>query len=101
MSEIGPEEVPDLYLGDWLELFEIGPSEAAEIAGCTQSYISNMTGGRKSAINVLYLLRLSEHMGVTVNDFYRRLPNKTHLNALKNLSPKAQATLLKRQAGES
>ncbi len=90
----------ELHLGDWLTFFEIGPTEAAEIAGCTQGYISNMVGGRKDNINVLYLLRLSEHMGVTVNDFYRPLPSRNQLATLKNLSPKAQAAILARQSGK-
>lgn len=86
-----------IHLGDWLDLFEISVGEAAEIAGCTQGYISNIIAGRKPNVNVLYLLRISDKMGVTINDFYRALPNRSQLAALKNLSPKAQATLLARQ----
>jgi plasmid maintenance system antidote protein VapI len=96
MDKAGDEQPPTIYLGAWLEEFKIDNGEAAKAAGCDQSYISNIVAGRKPNINVLYLLRLSEYMGVTVNDFYRRLPNKTQLEALKNLSPKAQATLLAR-----
>lgn len=87
---------PRIYLGDWLNEFEISNGEAAEMAGCDQSYISNIVSGRKTNINVLILLRLSEKIGVTVNDFYRPLPNQSQLAALKNLSPKAQTTLLAR-----
>lgn len=97
MGKPAEEDVPEIHLGDWLSFFEMGASEAAEIAGCTQGYISNIVGGRKPNINVLYLLKLSEHLGVTINDFYRPLPNRTTLNALKNLSPKAQAAILDRQ----
>ena len=88
---------PTIHLGDWLEFFETTVGEAAEIAGCNQSYISNIIAGRKLNVNVLYLLKLSDALGITINDFYRPLPNKSHLNALKNLSPKAQATILSRQ----
>lgn len=38
-------EPREIFLGDWLKRFEIGPSEAATIAGCTQGYISNISGG--------------------------------------------------------
>lgn len=86
-----------IHLGDWLELLETSVSEAADIAGCGQSYISNIISGRKTNINVLYLLKLSDHLGVTINDFYRPLPNRSQLTALQNLSPKAQATILERQ----
>ena len=84
----------DIYLGDWLDFFGIGPVEAAKIAGCTPSYISNIKRGAKKNINAIYLLRLSEHMGVNVNDFFRPLPNKSQLQSLKSLSPKAQAAVL-------
>jgi hypothetical protein len=49
---------------------------------------------------VLYFLRLSEHMGVNINDFYRPLPKKSGLAALKKISPRARATLLARWEDE-
>lgn len=94
MGKIANDEPPTIYLGAWLEEFEMDNGVAAEAAGCDQSYISNIVANRKPNVNVLYLLRLSEKMGVTVNDFYRKLPSRSHLAALKDLSPKAQATLL-------
>jgi hypothetical protein len=97
MTALDDDEAPEIYLADWLELFEVQVIEAAKIAGCGQSYISNIMANRKPNVNVLFLLRLSEHLGITVNDFYRPLPNRSQLTALKNLSPKAQATLLARQ----
>jgi hypothetical protein len=97
MKKTDDEDAPEIYLGAWLDLFEVPVGEAAEIAGCGQSYISNIIANRKANVNVLYLLRLSESMGVTVNDFYRPLPSKSQLSALKSLSPQAQATLLARQ----
>lgn len=97
MSKHAPAFSADIYLGDWLDFFDIGPTEAAKIAGCSQSYISNIKRGAKTNVNALYLLRLSEHMGVNVNDFFRPLPSKAHLASLKSLSPKAQATVLARQ----
>jgi plasmid maintenance system antidote protein VapI len=90
-------EAPEIHLGDWLDFFEMKVGEAAEVAGCHQSYISNIIAGRRTDINVVFLLRLSEHLGITVNDFYRPLPSKSQLTTLKNLSPKAQATILARQ----
>jgi plasmid maintenance system antidote protein VapI len=96
MGKKPDDTTPTIYLGDWLEEFGIDNGAAAEAAGCDQSYISNIVANRKANINVLFLFRLSESMGVTVNDFYRPLPSRSHLAALKNLSPKAQATLLAR-----
>jgi hypothetical protein len=66
-----------IYLGDWLKEKGIKVGEAAKIACCDQPYISNICAGRRSNINVLYLLRLSEFMGMTVNDFYHPVSDKT------------------------
>lgn len=96
MGKAAANSIPTIYLGDWLAEFDMDNGDAAAAAGCDQSYISNIVAGRKTNINVLFLLRLSEAMGVTINDFYRKLPNKAQLAALKDLSPKAQATLLAR-----
>lgn len=97
MGKKRANEQPKIYLGDWLEQFEIGATEAGEIAGCGQSYISNIIANRKPNVNVLYLLRLSEHMGVTVNDFYRRLPSRSEMGAFEALSPKARAAIMEQQ----
>ena len=96
MGKQTDDEPPQIYLGQWLEEFQIDNGKAAAMAGCDQSYISNIVANRKPNVNVLILLRLSEGMGVTINDFYRKLPTKASLAALKDLSPKAQATLLAR-----
>lgn len=97
MSNSRDEEPPEIYLGQWLEFFEEDVSEAARRAGCSQGYISNIIANRKANVNVLILLRISEWLGVTVNDFYRPLPRKSELQALKQLSPKAQAAILDKQ----
>ena len=88
---------PQIYLGDWLEFFGLKVTEAARIAGCSQGYLSNIIANRRSSINIKILLKLSDHLGVNINDFYRRLPSRSHLIALKDLSPKAQAAILSRQ----
>jgi transcriptional regulator with XRE-family HTH domain len=89
-----PEPPPNIYLGDWLELLGIGPSEAARIAGCSQSYISNISRGVKPNINVLFLLRISEAIGITVNDLYQRPPSHAQLEQVASYSTTARATLL-------
>lgn len=84
----------EIFLKDWLDHFGIGPTEAARIAGCTQSYISNISRGARENINALYLLRLSEHLEINVNDFFRPLPSQSQIAPLQDLSPKAQAAIL-------
>lgn len=88
---------PEIYLGDWLEFFELGATDAAKIAGCSQSYISNIRAGRKTNVNALYLLRLSDHLGVNINDFFRPLPTRSQLSSLNDLSGKARTTILIKQ----
>lgn len=94
MAKREPTEPREIYLGDWLDHFGIGATEAAKIAGCTQSYISNIKRGARQNINALYLLRLSEHMELNINDFFRPLPSQSQIAAIDKLSPKAQAALL-------
>lgn len=91
------QEPREIFLGDWLRLFEKGPVEAAKIAGCSQSYISNISRGARSNINALYLLRLAEWLGVSVDDFFRPVPSQAHIAALAQLSPKGQASILNRR----
>lgn len=97
MTKHDDEDPPAIHLGQWLEFFEKDVTEAATEAGCTQGYISNIIANRKPNVNVLYLLRISEWLGVTINDFYRPLPKKAELRAFKELSPKAQAAILDKQ----
>lgn len=97
MTNHDDEEPPQIYLGQWLDFFEKDVTEAAEEAGCTQGYISNIIANRKPNVNVLYLLRISEWLDVNINDFYRPLPRKSELQALKKLSPRAQASILEKQ----
>lgn len=94
MAKRSNTEAREIFLGDWLEHFEIGPTEAAKIAGCSQSYISNISRGARTNINALYLLKLSEYLEVNINDFFRPLPSQAQIAPLKGLSPKAQAAIL-------
>ena len=94
MAKRTPPPPQEIFLGEWLERAGIGPSEAAKIAGCSQSYISNITRGAKTNINALYLLRLSETLGISVNDFFRKPPSQAQVASIAALSPEAQRMLL-------
>lgn len=91
MAKHEPDEQTEIFLGQWLDFFGMSVTEAARVAGCKQSYISNIIANRKTNVNVLYLLRISEALSVNVNDFYRPLPKKSELRALKELSPKPRS----------
>lgn len=96
MAKQPESDTREIFLGDWLEHFEIGPTEAAKIAGCSQSYISNISRGVRKNINALYLLKLSEHLEININDFFRPLPSQSHINSIKALSPRARDAVLTR-----
>ena len=74
MAKRSNTDAREIFLGDWLEHFEIGPTEAAKIAGCSQSYISNISRGARTNINALYLLKLSEYLEVNINGTVRKIP---------------------------
>lgn len=97
MGKAVKEPPPEIFLGQWLDFFEVDVGDAAKAAGCTQGYVSNIIANRKPNVNVLYLLKISDVLGVTINDFYRQLPRKAELDAFKKLSPKAQAAILQKQ----
>jgi hypothetical protein len=86
----------ELHLGPWLKLFEVSETEAAKAGGCGQSYISNLIAGRKENPSALILLRISEYLGITVNDLYRMPPNRADVEPVINLSQRARETILAR-----
>jgi transcriptional regulator with XRE-family HTH domain len=88
---------PRIYLREWLELLGVDITDAAKVAGISQPYMSNIIAGRKPNVNVLYLLRISEHLGITINDLYRPLPKKAQLTQLTELSPKAREKIFNLQ----
>lgn len=97
MAKRNPPEPRNIYLGEWLERAGISVTEAAEIAGCTPSYISNIKAGSRDNINVLYLLSLSEKIGICVNDFFQKPPSEAQVASIAALSPEAQEMLLRTQ----
>lgn len=93
-----PKAAPrDLHLGPWLALFGATETQAGEAAGCGQSYIANLINGRKKNPSALILLRISEWLGVTVNDLYQPPPTRSEIAPMAKLSPKARDSILDRQ----
>ena len=83
-----------IFLGQWLELFEIDVTEAAKAGGVTQGYVSNIIANRKPNVNVMILLHISEMMGITINDMYLRPPTSEQTAAMVALSPQARESLV-------
>lgn len=93
-----PKPAPrEIFLGDWIDFFDLKVIDVAKRAGCTQGYVSNIARGAKDNINVLYLLAISDMMGITVNDLFQRPPSKTMIAQLESYSPRARETILARR----
>lgn len=91
-----PKHPPrQIFLGAWLDLFEVGVTAAAKVGGVTQSYLSNVIANRKTNVNVLILLQISEMLGITVNDMYQRPPTNEQTAAMAALSPEARESLIR------
>lgn len=96
MKRKKPRSARRIYLTEWLEFFDVGQEEAGKAAGCSQGYLSNIGAQRKTDVNVLILLPLSEYLGITVNDLYRPPPSAAALDSLTNLSSGARETIVNR-----
>ncbi len=93
MGKTNLAEPPEIHLGSWLNYFGKQVTEAAVVAGCSQSYISNIKAGRKTNINYLYLWRIAVWLDLTIDDLFKKAPAVLE----PGLSPKARATIRARQ----
>jgi len=84
-----------LFIGEWIARSEKQPRDIAVAVGVTEAYMSELISGRKKNPSAQLLLAISEELGVTVNDLYRKPPSAATLEKLGNLSP-IDAALLSR-----
>lgn len=100
----GPDDYPDmakphvkrlrtLYLGPWLARLGRRPSEVAKAVGVGESYLSLLISGDKRNPSGALLLAISEELGISVNDLYRRPPDHEVTEAVTQLRPDQLATL--------
>ena len=93
----GPIAVP-LYVGNWIDALEsLGytRNSIARAIGVTQSYISNMSHGtRPKNPKPYYLLRISQILGVTINDFFVCPPDSIDPAEMTEVSRQAVAVLI-------
>jgi len=83
----------ELHIGEWIVRLGREQREIARAAGITEAYLSNLIAARKKNPGADILLRLSEAMGLTVNDLYRRPPSEGAFEAISGLEPAQAATL--------
>ena len=96
MGKTDDKDTHDVHLGGWLELFGLSQTVAARIAGCNQSYIANIAGGRKADVNVQILYRLSKEMGVTINDLFIPAPTEDKGSSIIQLTAEARESVVRR-----
>lgn len=85
-----------IFLGEWIDAIPGRTRKgAAGAAGIKESYISNLSSGRKANPSSLVMLAVSEYLGITVNDLYQPPPSKTALKELATLSPSAREALMR------
>src|SRR5215831_2175004 len=95
MPRISPKLFRPLYVGEWIAQAGRKQTELAQAIGITDAYLSDLISGRKKNPSAHVLRALSEELGITINDFYRKPPSRMQMERLKNLSP-AEAALLTR-----
>lgn len=97
MAKAADRAYRPIFIDEWLEITGHSRAEAAEAADVDVSYIANMQGKRRQNPSAYVMLAISELLGVTVNDLFRRPPSDAALNILTGFSPGAQQILLARR----
>lgn len=95
MGKLPKRTYQRLYLAEWMEVTGLDQAAAAKAGGVNQSYISNMIAGRKKNPSAYVLVRITNHMQISVNDLYHPPPPEAALRAISHLSPGARAHLFK------
>lgn len=90
-----PPEWEPLYVGDWIEACGFDQKDVVKETGISQSYLSNMSGGRKNNPSAAILRKIAKFLGVTVDDFYQPAPSPQHLKTLRGLSEAAKLALVR------
>lgn len=82
-----------LFIGPWIIRLGRKPSEIAKAVGVGESYLSLLISGDKKNPSGALLLAISEELGISVNDLYRRPPSQEVTDAVTTLRPDQVAAL--------
>lgn len=98
MEKVPPPTELKLYLKEWMALKRIRNRDlynaVKETADIDESYVVNLKAGRKDGVSAQVLFYISEAMGLTVNDLYRRPPAQAQIESLTRFSDRALNGLL-------
>ena len=83
-----------LYVGEWITLMKKTREEICESADIEKAYLAQLISGEKKNPSAKVVLGISEALGVTVNDLYKKPPNTRTIDSLRGFSPGAIHFLL-------
>ena len=95
MARSLPKLFKPLFVGEWIAQSGRRPTEIAAAVDITDAYLSELISGKKKNPAAHVLRAISEVLGITVNDLYRKPPTQGQIDRLKSLSP-AEAAILSR-----
>jgi DNA-binding Xre family transcriptional regulator len=96
-----PPPQPDqdvLHLGGWIKILGAKQKDVAKAGGIGESYLSLLISGEKDDPSGRILYRISEYLGVTVNDLYQPPPPPSQVEKLGRVPPRLWSALLELQA---
>jgi hypothetical protein len=83
------EHLP-LHLGEWMSRFDARAVDIAKAAGVGQSYISSIISGKKPNPRFTILVKITDHLGISVNDLTRPPPPSEEFDRVRKLTPTQQ-----------
>jgi transcriptional regulator with XRE-family HTH domain len=93
MPRISAKLFRPLHVGEWVAQSGRQQEDIADSVGITDAYLSELMSGKKKNPSAHVLRAISEELGITINDFYRKPPTQAQRDRLRNLSPSDAATL--------
>lgn len=82
-----------LYIGQWLARLGRRPREVCKGAGVDEGYMSQLISGEKDNPSAEMLRRISEELGISMNDLYKMPPEMDIAPGTHEMRPDQLATL--------
>lgn len=94
----GPEiPPPPLYLGGWLDRLGLKQNAVAVAAQIGKAYMSQLCSGKRDDPKAAVLYRISEAIGVVMNDLYKPPPPRMDVARLRQYDPRTLDRLLEQK----
>ena len=100
MAKKSPHPPKKHFLGPWLARLKIKKVWLAQQLDTTEGHISNLCSYKKGA-SLQLMLRISDAIGVPMNDLYRMPPRREEVEALQSFNPATINKLMNVPADES